>query len=139
MARKAFGGSQTESVSGYFRKIFAEHPEWLRRRSNEAALKRWLEDHPGFTSVPGKVKTNLTNIKSVLKRKKKRRGKRAQVESLQDGTKPAVRISTRDLEALENQIDEGLTLAKTLDRTALGEVIALLRKARNEIVLKLHR
>jgi hypothetical protein len=133
MARRAFAPPQGESISGYFRKIFEEHPEWLRRRSNDAAYKRWMDDHPGYTTIPSTVKTNLANIKSVLKRKKGRRRKKAAPEM--DGTKPAVRIPARDLEALENQIDEGLALAKTLDRTTLEDIIDLLRKARNRVVL----
>jgi hypothetical protein len=134
MARRALVAPEGESVSGYFRKIFEEHPEWLRRRSNDAAYKRWLDDHPGYSDIPATVKTNLANIKSVLKSKKRRRGRKAAAEA-EDGTKPAVRIPARDLEALENQIDEGLALAKSLDRTALEDIIDLLRKARNRVVL----
>ena len=41
------------------------------------------------------------------------------------------------LEALEEQIDECLTMARNLDREELESVIHLLRRARNEIVWKL--
>jgi len=41
------------------------------------------------------------------------------------------------LDALEEQIDECLTLAKNLDREGLANVIGLLRRARNEVVWKM--
>jgi hypothetical protein len=47
------------------------------------------------------------------------------------------RISTKGFEQLEEQIDDCLTAARSLDREVLHNVIGLLRKARNEIVWKL--
>jgi DNA-binding MurR/RpiR family transcriptional regulator len=41
------------------------------------------------------------------------------------------------LEALEEQIDDCLTVAKHMDRDALDDVIRLLRNARNAVVWKL--
>src|SRR4051794_27684702 len=61
---------QAESVAGYFRKVFKEHPKLLKERSNEELYRRWLRDHPGHTEVPQSVKTGLQNIKSVLRNKK---------------------------------------------------------------------
>jgi hypothetical protein len=43
----------------------------------------------------------------------------------------------RGLPALEEQIDECLTLARGLDREGLADVIAILRRARNEVVWKM--
>src|SRR6266849_2253867 len=65
-----------ESISGYFRKIFEENPKLLKGRSNEELLKRWLADHPGQKEVPEKVKNNLANVKSVLRKKKRKKGGR---------------------------------------------------------------
>ena len=48
-----------ETVSGYFRKVFEENPNWLEARSNDALLARWLKDHPDQTKVPEKVRQNL--------------------------------------------------------------------------------
>jgi hypothetical protein len=138
MAKKRFRVAGGESIGGYFRKLYAEHPEWLRKRKNDPLYQRWLEDHPGYTEIPAQVKTNLANVKSVLKKKRKR-GRRSQVEALGDGTRPAVRIPPRELAALEEQIDEGLSMAKNLDRAGLSKVIALLREARNQVVMRLHR
>jgi hypothetical protein len=41
------------------------------------------------------------------------------------------------LEVLEEQIDECLLAARTLDRQGLESVINLLRRARNEVVWKM--
>ena len=50
---------------------------------------------------------------------------------------PVFLQSVRGLDALEEQIDECLTLAKNLDREGLANVISLLRRARNEVVWKM--
>jgi hypothetical protein len=42
-----------------------------------------------------------------------------------------------ELQPLEEQIDDCLSLAKHLDREGLAHVIQLLRRARNEVVWKL--
>ena len=126
-----------ENVSAYFRKIFLENPKLLKERSNDELLRRWLADHPGIKDVPPKVKNNLANIKSIL-RKKLRKGGRPKSE--QPGTvgvevaKP--KVAARGLEALEEQIDDCLTFAKRLDQEGLTDVIGLLRRARNAVVWK---
>jgi hypothetical protein len=48
-----------------------------------------------------------------------------------------VRTPTRQLEALEEQIDDCLSAAKALDREGLGDVIGLLRRARNQVAWKM--
>ena len=62
-------GSKGENISGYFRKLFEQHPAWLESRSNDDVLAQWLKDHPGQTTVPERVKQNLSNVKSVLRKK----------------------------------------------------------------------
>ena len=127
-----------ETVSGYFRKLFEENPKWLAERSNQALLDRWLRDHPGEQEVPVRVKQNLSNVKSVLRTKLRRKPGRPKKES-QPAAAPAdaSRRGVRRLESLEEQIDECLVLAKELDREGLASVIALLRRARNEVVWKM--
>ncbi len=128
-----------ESVSAYFRKLFEENPKWLKGRSNEELLRRWLADHPEYQEVPQKIKNNLANIKSVL-RKKRRKGGRSRagspgtVSDLREAAVP--RVAARGLEALEEQIDDCLDHARRLDREGLQNVIGLLRKARNAVVWK---
>ena len=124
-----------ESVAGSFRKVFAENPKLLRGRSNQELLDRWLKDHPGQKEVPAKVKANLSNVKSVL-RKQARKGGRPK-KAVADGASVAPAVNTTGpspLEQLEEQIDDCLSFAKGLDRRGLGHVISLLRQARNIVV-----
>ena len=132
MARRRHKGK--ESVSGYFRKIFVERPELLDSTSNEELVERWKADH-GASQVPSSVRSNLANLKSLL-RKRRRLG-------LSIGGRIVPRAQTRagsagnGLEALEEHIDNSLTMARNLDKTELAEVINLLRAARNRVVWKL--
>src|SRR5437762_1995278 len=126
MAKKKAAGANgqdgAETISGYFRRVFAENPSWLNTRSNEQLFTRWLQDHPGETEVPEKVRQNLSNIKSVLRKQLrikagKRKGSRPTEAAPVTSTPTAgPRRSVRGLDALEEQIDECLTLAKNLDR-----------------------
>ena len=123
----------SESIAGYFRKIFEMQPHLLGVRSNKKILKLWLADHPGHTEVPQSVKNSLANLKSSLRSKKrKRRARRAdQVESngvpILVATPVLREVAGNALEELELQIDECLTLARQIDRDSLGEVIGFLR------------
>ena len=134
-----------ETVSGYFRRVFRENPKWLTTRSNDEVLSRWLQDHPGETEVPEKVRQNLSNVKSVLRKAGRKKPGRPKKESQPAeptaaaaviAVAAAPRKGVRGLESLEEQIDECLTLAKNLDREGLSSVINLLRRARNEVVWK---
>jgi len=131
------GRGEGESVAGYFRKVFKESPRLLKKRSNDELFKRWLADHPGHTEVPKQVRTGLQNIKSVLRQERGKK-KHARAEQASTAAPPAQRrVSAKGLEQLEEHIDECLALAKHTDREALGDVIALLRRARNVVVVKL--
>lgn len=143
MAKKAAssnGQQPGESISGYFRKIFEENPSLLDSRSNDELFARWLADHPGETKVPNNVKQNLSNIKSVLRSKSRKKRGRPKKESLpvQAAAIPAesARKPIRGLAALEEHIDDCLSHAKQLDREGLADVIILLRRARNAVVWK---
>jgi hypothetical protein len=135
-------GPEGETVAGYFRKIFKENPKLLKQRSNDELFRRWLADHPGHSAVPKQVRTGLQNIKSVLRSKRsKQKGARPEPAGGAPPTavaqRPPRRAPAKGLEQLEEHIDECLSLAKTTDREALGDVIALLRRARNAVVVKL--
>ena len=131
-----------ETTSGYFRRVFKENPKLLGSHSNADLFNRWLADHPDHAEVPQNVKGILFNLKSMLR--KKRRKKRAAPKPADQAAqgvvatqlKPA-RIAAKGLEALEEQIDDALTLARSLDRESLDLVIRMLRKARNTVVWKL--
>jgi hypothetical protein len=130
--------SDGETVSGYFRKIFKENPRLLKERSNDDVLRRWLADHPDHKEVPQTVKNNLANIKSVLRKKSRKKGGRPKAEQpvAAVGEVATKKVAPKGLEALEEQIDECLTFAKRLDREGLQDVIVLLRRARNAVVWK---
>ena len=138
------GQPEGETVSGYFRKVFKENPAWLKERSNDKLLQKWLADHPGEKAVPATVKSNLSNIKSVLRSKKRKKVARV-AQASQPAATPATpqarvaRVPTggSKLEALELQIDECLIAARHLDREGLHDVIAMLRRARNAVVWKI--
>jgi restriction endonuclease Mrr len=140
-----------ESVSSYFRKIFKENPTLLNSTSNDELLRHWLADHPDSTEVPKNVKANLSTIKSVLRSKsRKKKAKAVKVAaSAPAAAKVAVSTpvvtkvaaptvpATSKLEKLEEQIDDCLTAARTLDPEGLENVILHLRKARSAVVWKM--
>jgi hypothetical protein len=138
------GGAGGESIMGYFRAIFKAKPKLLKVRSNEELFRQWLADHPGETVVPDKVKNGLANLKSLLRKGKgKKAGKgthkaaAAATPAAPANGATALHIPASKLEALEQQIDDCLALAKSLDREALENVIRSLRRARNEIIQRL--
>jgi hypothetical protein len=148
MPRKAKAAAQTsagqakgngETMSGYFRKIFAENPGLLDSRSNDELLQRWLKDHPGETDVPKSVKVGLQNIKSVLRSKSRRRrqGKAAATGAGPVSQPTGIGVKKNKLEALEERIDDALMFARGLDEEGLHDVISHLRRARNEVVWKM--
>jgi hypothetical protein len=132
MAKRSKRGG--ESQSGYFRRIFQEHPEWLFEKSNDAVLARYRADHsvPDGQELPRNVRNNLANLKSVLRKKEREFGGKH--------GRPAGAVKTggpmdgKRLEALEEQIDECLSMAKSIDRQLLESVIKHLRNARNNVV-----
>jgi hypothetical protein len=146
MAKKKTAGKANgdgQSVASYFKAIFKENPILLTTRSNDEILQRWLKDHPGEKTVPARIKGNLANVKSVLRKKKRKKPGRkprrpaAAVAAIAAVVSEPARISTKGFEELEEQIDDCLTAARSLDREVLHNVIGLLRKARNEVVWKL--
>jgi hypothetical protein len=146
MARKKANNgtaAPTETVGGYFRRFYTEHPEQLDVRSNDEAYRQWLADHPEHKDVPANVKAGLFNVKGDLRSKAKRQKRKASKEKAappapqtaiarQASARP--RSASRNLEALEEQIDNARIAAKTLDPEGLEEVIGLLREARNEVI-----
>jgi hypothetical protein len=122
MARKKSGAS----ISSYFRELFTAHPQLLAEKSNDSIVAHYRKDHSlaDDAELEATVKNNMANMKSVMRKK------------LRSGPIRGGRSGNR-LEGLEEQIDECLTLAKTIDREGLDSVIGLLRRARNEVVWKL--
>jgi hypothetical protein len=139
----AAGPAEAETTSGYFRRVFKENPTLLGSHSNAELFNHWLADHPGHAEVPKNVKGILFNLKSVLRKKRRKKVGAPKavdhaVQAVVVATQPKpARIAAKGLEALEEQIDDALTFARSLDRESLDEVIRLLRRARNAVVWKL--
>jgi hypothetical protein len=85
-------------------------------------------------TIPGKVKGALANVKSILRKKRRKRARRQEAEQQAVGAAGALKKPIRGLDLLEEQIDDCLTAAKTMDREGLAEVISFLRRARNAVV-----
>jgi hypothetical protein len=139
--RKAGAGGDNDSIAGYFRKVFAEKPQLLKGRSNEELLRRWQEDHPG-QEVSKSVKASLSNIKSVLRSKGRKRARKEAADHQERDVPAGVETKRsapprRGMNALEEAIDECLGMAKATDREGLAGVIDLLRRARNQVVWKM--
>src|SRR5262245_55335893 len=121
-------GSKGENISGYFRTLFEQHTAWLENRSNNDVLAQWLKDHPDQKTVPERVRHNLSNVKSVMRQKlrsKSGRKKGTRPPASTTTTAPiteAPRKTIRGLDTLEEQIDECLTFAKSLDREGLANI-----------------
>jgi hypothetical protein len=141
MAKKQ-SANNSESVAGYFRKIFKEKPKLLGERSNESLLKQWLADHRDHREVPDNVKASLSNVKSMLRSKKRKKVARHAEgnQVIEHGMKPSIaRVpsGSSKLEQLEQHIDECLIEARLLDKEGLDDVIHYLRRARNAVVWKI--
>jgi hypothetical protein len=133
--------SGPDSISGYWRTILEANPHLLRQRSNEELYEMYLKEYGG-TEVPKSAQQGLSNVKSILRKKKKLGKRKATVAAAKgdgNGTtshRPA-RLTTKALEALEDHIDEAMSMARTLDRDGLEPVIQALKKARYEVILKM--
>src|SRR6266404_8352289 len=118
--------SKLGSVSGYFREVFRQRPDWLGEKSNDAILARYREDHniAPTGEVDKKIKQNLANLKSVLRKKgrRKKRGRpRKDAGAPVAAPAPAAaavavrRAPVSKLDTLEESIDDCLTYAKGMD------------------------
>jgi hypothetical protein len=114
-------------MSGYFRGVFAEKPQWLGHTSNDEILARYRTDHglAADADVGQSVKQTLANIKSVLRKEHRQGGK---------GRALVAARGKSSLDTLEEKIDDVLSVARTMDPEGLAHVIKLLRHARNTVV-----
>src|SRR5437016_4330313 len=100
-----------ETTAAYFRRILTETPKLLNAGSNKETLDRWLQDHPGYVTVPNNIKANLSNIKSVLRQKRRQwRARKDAAATGPDAPAAVPRRAPKGLEMLEEHIDDGLTL-----------------------------
>jgi hypothetical protein len=139
--RRRRGG---ESVAAYFRAKISDQPNLLDDKgSNAILLEMYKNDHPNQTAkAMKKVAGALANTKSIIR--KELRGEKT------TRSKPVIVVGTAvsspnlldsleelTLPALEEQIDDCLSMAKRMDRAGLEEVIHHLRLARNKVVWKI--
>jgi hypothetical protein len=117
--------------------VFQEHPRLLSGRSNAQLLQRWLADHTEHTEVSQSVQYSLANLKSVLRKKRRKRKGTDENAPKGEANQTPVAANRPKRPALEEQIDECLTFARHHDREGLQEVIRILRRARNEVVWKM--
>jgi hypothetical protein len=139
MARRKKRG---ENMSGYFRQVFKEKPEWLEQTSNDVVLARYRSDHgmSAKADVGKSVKGTMANIKSVLRREARQAGQSLEAKTKPTSTpgwSPAGEAAGTTLESLEEMIDDCLAAAKSYDRAGLESVIRHLRDARNQVVWKM--
>jgi hypothetical protein len=128
-------GRKKKSISGYFRQVFEMHPEWLKEKSNDLILAQYRRDQGmgADAVVRESVRNNLANIKSVIRKKKELgsyAGKKAKAVQ-------KTASATQRLEELESQIDDCMMTARGIDPVGLESIIALLRRARYEVVWKM--
>jgi len=125
-------------ISSFFRPIFEAEPALLDLASNADLIKRWTDANPRHTERDLKrVKQNLANLKSQMRKKNQDKGGKGKKAAGAARATNAVHGGRPTMGRLEEYIDECLTIAKTLDRTGLGDVIELLHEARNEVVWKM--
>lgn len=58
---------QGQTLSGYFRQLFARYPTWLDLKDNSQILQHWAAEHPG-QAITDSVKGTMANIKTTLRK-----------------------------------------------------------------------
>lgn len=138
MARKR----RKNSMRGYFREQFEQHPDWLDLADNSNIINQWIADHGG-KEMPPKVKKSMATCKSSLRhaarsasgsgsgngRKKGGRKKTLAVASA------APRSAVAGLEHLDEMIGTCLDTARGLYVVGIEPVLKHLRVAQAHIVL----
>lgn len=135
MAKKKKRG---ESLFAYFQKLFEENPHWLELKSNEEAYNRYRADHGMAADAPleKKIMNAVANKKSQMK-KARGEGNGKSGKKRGAGKMVLTGAAASRMHTLEEQIDDCLATALHMDREALGNVIRLLRNARDAVVLKI--
>jgi hypothetical protein len=133
----------TESVSGFFRRLFEANPEWLQSGHNDEIRAQWLKNHPG-REWDKKTQQSMSNVKSILRKRagigRRRRRRRATAEKAPVAVMARPRgMAAVALERLEGMIDQCLSMARHQngEGDGLESVIKHLRAARNGVVWQL--
>jgi hypothetical protein len=137
--------SSGESKSQVFKRLYEENPHLLGVSGYDEVLQKYQSLNPNVEITKG-IRGIAANIKSALNRKagggKSRRGRRGRKRGRPPGTTKAVvaaantpRTTGASLQTLEEHIDDCLMFAKRIDAEELRDVIGLLRRARNYVIL----
>ena len=140
--RSKSGDAPDDNISAYWRDFYSTRPDLLEVRSNEEAIAHWRAEH-GNAEVPPSVINGLTNVKSMVRKEsgikpKKKRGRPKKKKATAVAAAPVarvVKVPTKVLEALEDQIDKCLTLIHNQD--ALGKIVQVLKQARRLTILEI--
>ncbi len=128
--------SKGSSLLGIFKQYFADHPEWLKTRSNDEPMAQFANDHPNI-KADKRVKQAMFNAKNhVRKGKMGRVGRRRKVAEITAAMK-APHTGNGALQLLENSVDECLAMARAIADGTLKDVVAHLHRARNILVMKI--
>lgn len=136
MARRQ---AQSGSMSSYWRQLFTENPKWLKAKRNKEILARYRADQgiSENSAIDKKQLQALANTKSIMRKAKRRRGRKAAEAAAAAGA-PVKKIRIpQGLEKLEIAIDDAMMLARSLDPDGLYDVWRQLRHARNQVVMKM--
>jgi hypothetical protein len=134
---------EKETLSGYFRRQFENHRDWLEAGTNADVVAQWQQDHPGESRTK-KIDQTLANVKSqlrkkhgLLRRRRRRRGRVAAAAGAGVVMQKRTRTPVAFLERLEGLIDQCLSFARSQEIDGFESVVNHLRRARNEVVWKL--
>jgi hypothetical protein len=135
--------SKGESLSGWFRQYWRDHPDAVRSKSNDEVVGAWKSAHPG-RNFSDRERQAMANTKSSVKkelgirgRRRRRRKAGAVAEAPGKGPRgPRANAAGSTLEQLEVAIDRCLSAARGHeDRDEeMHKVVRHLRFARNELV-----
>jgi hypothetical protein len=136
--KSSTNGPKAENVAPWFRELYTEQPKLLKIRSNDQVLRMWHDAHPEFKEIPENVKSGLANVKSMMRSKKRKRGRpRKEDAVLAMAPAETANVAEKALENLEISIDDCIAAAKDLKIKGIDDIINALRYARRQVVWKL--
>jgi hypothetical protein len=134
MARTKTAG---ESKSGLFKRLFMSNKEMLKVPSIDEVIK--LFEAETGRSATDKDRGVAANVKSKLRKQLGMRGRRGKKRGRPaGGGSTAVAVAAPRVSsalALEDAIEDCIYLARKMESDRLADVIKMLRRARNQLVL----
>ncbi len=132
--------SEGESKSALFKRLFESNPELLKVPSIDEVMK--LFEAETGRSATGKDRGVAANIKSKLRKahglRGRRRGRKRGRPVGSGNRAAAVAVAAPRASAtlaLEDAIEDCIYLARKMESDRLADVIKMLRRARNQLIL----